>query len=39
MIKIMSSADWHVNLHKKKVPYKWQTNRFKLMFERMSRFI
>lgn len=32
MIKILSSADWHINLHKKKVPYKWQTNRFKMLF-------
>ena len=35
MIKILSSADWHVNLHKKKVPYDWQTNRFQLMFDKM----
>jgi DNA repair exonuclease SbcCD nuclease subunit len=35
MIKIMSSADWHINLHKKKVPYKWQTNRFQMMFDKM----
>jgi DNA repair exonuclease SbcCD nuclease subunit len=33
MIKILSSADWHVNLHRKKIPYLWQLNRFQLMFE------
>lgn len=35
MIKILSSADWHINLHKKKVPYNWQTARFQMMFERL----
>jgi DNA repair exonuclease SbcCD nuclease subunit len=35
MIKILSSADWHINLHKKKVPYDWQTSRFQTMFERL----
>lgn len=34
-LKILSSADWHILLHKKKVPYKWQENRFKLMFEKL----
>ena len=33
MIRILSSADWHVNLHRKKIPYLWQQNRFQLMFE------
>lgn len=33
MIKILSSADWHVNLHRKKIPYLWQLNRFQLMFD------
>jgi DNA repair exonuclease SbcCD nuclease subunit len=35
MIKILSSADWHINLHKKKVPYNWQTSRFQMMFDRL----
>lgn len=35
MIKIISSADWHLQLHKKKVPYAWQLNRFKLLFEKL----
>tara|TARA_X000000950_G_scaffold80626_1_gene101380 strand:+ start:17606 stop:18574 length:969 start_codon:yes stop_codon:yes gene_type:complete len=34
-LKILSSADWHILLHKKKVPYKWQENRFKLMFKKL----
>lgn len=34
-MKIISSADWHINLHKKKVPYNWQVNRFQLMFSKM----
>lgn len=32
-MKILSSADWHVNLHKKKIPQKWQTNRYELLFD------
>lgn len=31
-MKILSSADWHINLHKKKVPYTWQKNRFQKLF-------
>ena len=34
MIRILSSADWHVNLHRKKIPYLWQHNRFQLMFDK-----
>lgn len=34
-LKILSSADWHILLRKKKVPYAWQENRFKLMFQRL----
>ena len=37
MIKILHSADWHINLHKKKVPYEWQANRFRLFFEEIHR--
>lgn len=35
MIKILSSADWHINLHKKKIPYAWAEHRFMLLFERL----
>lgn len=35
MIKILSSADWHVNLHRKKIPVSWQMNRFKLLFTKL----
>jgi DNA repair exonuclease SbcCD nuclease subunit len=34
-MKILHSADWHINLHKKKVPYEWSINRFKLFFEKI----
>ena len=34
-LKILSSADWHILLRKKKVPYAWQENRFKLMFAKL----
>ena len=34
-VKILSSADWHILLRKKKVPYAWQENRFKLMFQKL----
>ena len=33
MTKIICSADWHINLHKKKVPYAWQLNRFQMLFD------
>ena len=35
MIRILSSADWHVNLHRKKIPYLWQLSRFQLMFDKL----
>lgn len=35
-MKILSSGDWHVNLHKKKVPYKWQENRFLQFFAKLK---
>lgn len=35
-MKILSSADWHVNLHKKKIPRKWQENRFLMLFEKLK---
>jgi len=34
-MKILHSADWHILLHKKKVPYKWQVNRFKTFFNKL----
>ena len=34
-MKILCSADWHILLHKKKVPYEWQVNRFKAMFRKL----
>lgn len=34
-MKILSSGDWHVNLHKKKVPYKWQETRFLQFFNKL----
>ena len=35
MTRIICSADWHINLHKKKVPYDWQVGRFKSMFRKL----
>jgi DNA repair exonuclease SbcCD nuclease subunit len=35
MIKILSSADWHINLHKKKITYAWQTSRYQQMFKKL----
>ena len=35
MTKILCSADWHILLHKKKVPYDWQVGRFKAMFRKL----
>ena len=35
MTKILCSADWHIILHKKKVPYAWQEQRFKSMFRKL----
>ena len=35
MTKILCSADWHIILHKKKVPYDWQVARFKQMFRKL----
>ena len=34
-MKILHSADWHILLHKKKVPYDWQINRFKTFFHKL----
>lgn len=34
-MKILFSADWHINLHKKKIPYSWSANRFRLFFEKI----
>jgi DNA repair exonuclease SbcCD nuclease subunit len=35
MIKILSSADWHINLHRKKIPRHWQQQRFQLLFNKL----
>jgi DNA repair exonuclease SbcCD nuclease subunit len=35
MIKILSSADWHINLHRKKIPVAWQMKRFQLLFDKL----
>jgi DNA repair exonuclease SbcCD nuclease subunit len=37
MIKILSSADWHINLHRKKIPYSWQLNRFNQLFSELHK--
>jgi DNA repair exonuclease SbcCD nuclease subunit len=34
-MKILSTADIHINLHKKKIPYNWQVNRFEQLFEKL----
>lgn len=34
-MKILSTGDIHINLHKKKIPYAWQVNRFELLFEKL----
>lgn len=34
-MKILSTADWHINLHKKKIPYLWQVNRYELLFSKI----
>ena len=34
-MKILNSADWHIILNKKKVPYKWQEERFIMLFEKL----
>ncbi len=34
-MKILCSADWHINLNKKKVPKAWQINRFNMFFQKL----
>jgi DNA repair exonuclease len=34
-MNILSSADWHINLHKKKIPYEWQKNRYQALFNKL----
>ena len=36
-MKILHSADWHINLHKKKVPAEWSASRFRLFFEEIHK--
>jgi len=35
MITILHSADWHIHLYKKKVPYEWLEKRIELFFEKL----
>jgi len=35
-LRILHSADWHINLSKKKVPSAWQINRYKKLFARLE---
>lgn len=37
IMKILSSGDWHINLHKKKIPYSWQENRFLQLFKKLRQ--
>ena len=37
-MKILLSADWHIALHKKKIPNQWQANRFRLFYEKLELF-
>lgn len=32
MVKILLSADWHIALHRKKIPSEWQADRFRQFF-------
>lgn len=34
-MKILQVADIHINLHKKKIPYQWQADRFKTLFNKL----
>jgi len=34
-MKILHVADIHINLHKKKIPYEWQLNRFNALFQKL----
>tara|TARA_R110002020_G_scaffold29767_11_gene93998 strand:- start:1557 stop:2516 length:960 start_codon:yes stop_codon:yes gene_type:complete len=34
-MKILLSADWHIALHKKKIPSAWQANRFRLFYDKL----
>jgi DNA repair exonuclease SbcCD nuclease subunit len=34
-MKILLSADWHIALHKKKIPSDWQANRFRLFYKKL----
>lgn len=35
-MKILFSADWHIKLNQKNVPYDWQYNRFRLFFDKVT---
>ena len=34
-MKIIVSADWHINLRKKKIPHEWQVNRYRELFNKI----
>jgi DNA repair exonuclease SbcCD nuclease subunit len=34
-MRVLHSADWHILLRKKKVPYEWQKSRFELLFDKL----
>lgn len=34
-MRILHSADWHIQIGKKKVPREWQVERFNLLFEKL----
>jgi len=36
-MKILSVADIHINLHKKKVPYQWQFDRYTELFDKLLK--
>lgn len=36
-MKILFSADWHIKLGQKSVPSDWQKNRFRMMFNQVSK--
>lgn len=37
-MKILFTADWHIKLGAKKVPVEWQTNRYKLLFNKINEY-
>jgi len=35
-MKILFTADWHIKLGQKNVPIEWQTNRYKMLFDKLA---